>query len=211
MSPALEGEELLVAAARKGDAAAFEALVKPHLGLFLRVIERILGNEAESQDALQDALLSMYRELASFSGASAFSTWGYRVCANQALMHRRKRVRRREDAIEDLMPRFQDDGHPMPGENLLELSEAAEALVNVERNELRERIQAGLDSLSDDQRAVFVLRDLEGWDTEDIAKRLGISRELVRQRLHRARLALRVLLADFVQGAAAPASTQGGH
>ncbi|HJW08252.1 MAG TPA: sigma factor, partial [Holophagaceae bacterium] len=141
--PAIEGEDALLAAARAGDAGAFEALVRPHLGLFLRVIVRILGNEAEGQDALQDALLAMYRELAGFSGASAFSTWGYRVCANQALMHRRKRVRRREDAIEDLMPRFHDDGHPMAGENLLELSEDAEALVHVERKELRERIQAG--------------------------------------------------------------------
>ena len=194
----------LLKAATSGDASAFDALVRPHLGLFLRVIERILGNEAESQDALQDALLAMYRELASFSGASAFSTWGYRVCANQALMYRRKRVRRREDGLEDLMPRFMDDGHPIPGENLVELSEAAEALVMVERKELRERIQSGLESLSDDQRAVFVLRDLEGWDTDDIARRLGISRELVRQRLHRARLALRVLLADFVQKATTP-------
>ncbi len=209
--PAIEGEDALVASARAGDASAFDALVRPHLGLFLRVIERILGNEAEAQDALQDALLAMYRELASFSGASAFSTWGYRVCANQALMHRRKRIRRREDAIEDLMPRFQDDGHPIPGENLLELSEASEALVSVERKELRERIQSGLESLSDDQRAVFVLRDLEGWDTDDIARRLGISRELVRQRLHRARLALRALLADFVQGAPAPGTHMGGR
>ena len=188
--------------AQAGDAGAFEALVKPHLGLFMAVIQRILGNESESQDALQDALLSMYRELSSFSGASAFSTWAYRVCVNQALMHRRKRVRRREDALEDLMPRFQDDGHPIPGENLLELSEESEALVNVERSELRARIQAGLGRLSDDQRAVFVLRDLEGWDTEEIAERLGITRELVRQRLHRARLALRALLADFMEDAA---------
>ncbi|HJU84070.1 MAG TPA: sigma-70 family RNA polymerase sigma factor [Holophagaceae bacterium] len=202
--PALEGEPELLKQAQAGDAGAFETLVRPHLGLFQAVIQRILGNESETQDALQDALLSMYRELASFAGASAFSTWAYRVCVNQALMHRRKRVRRREDALEDLMPRFQDDGHPIPGENLLELSEEAEALVKVERSELRERIQAGLGRLSDDQRAVFVLRDLEGWDTDDIALRLGISRELVRQRLHRARLALRSLLADFMEGASAP-------
>ncbi len=205
--PALEGEPQLLKQAQAGDAGAFEALVKPHLGLFMAVIQRILGNESESQDALQDALLSMYRELSSFSGASAFSTWAYRVCVNQALMHRRKRVRRREDALEDLMPRFQDDGHPIPGENLLELSEESEALVNVERSELRARIQAGLGRLSDDQRAVFVLRDLEGWDTDEIAQRLGITRELVRQRLHRARLALRTLLADYMGDAA----SQGGR
>ena len=194
-----EAEAQILRAAQDGDAAAFDALVRPHLGLFFRVILRILGNEAEAQDALQDALLAMYRELGRFSGASKFSTWGYRVCANQALMHRRKRVRRREDAIEDLMPRFADDGHHME-DGSLEWSQEADALDNAARNELKTRIQSGLERLSDDQRAVFVLRDLEGWDTDEIAARLGITRDLVRQRLHRARLALRALLADFMGG-----------
>lgn len=194
-----ELEAGLLKAATAGDTAAFDALVRPHLGLFLRVIVRILGNEAEAQDALQDALLAMYRELASFAGGSRFSTWGYRVCANQALMHRRKRVRRREDAIEDLMPRYADDGHHME-DGSLEWSQEAEALDNAARSELKARIQSGLERLSDEQRSVFVLRDLEGWDTDEIAERLGISRDLVRQRLHRARLALRALLADFAGG-----------
>jgi len=192
-------EQPLIRAAQSGDAGAFDTLVRPHLGLFFRVIVRILGNEAEAQDALQDALLAMYRELGGFAGGSRFSTWGYRVCANQALMHRRKRVRRREDAIEDLMPRYADDGHHME-DGSLEWSQEADALDTAARHELKARILGGLERLSDEQRAVFVLRDLEGWDTDDIAERLGISRDLVRQRLHRARLGLRALLADFTGG-----------
>ncbi|WLT30705.1 RNA polymerase sigma factor [Geothrix sp. PMB-07] len=187
----------LVQAAAQGDAEAFEALVRPHLGMLFRVIERILGNEAESQDALQDALLTLHRELPGFQGASKFSTWAYRICVNQALMARRKRVRRREDAIEDLMPRFGDEGHHMDVDTLVDWSEDAEALMRVEQAELKARVQAGLDRLSDDQRAVFVLRDLEGWNTEEIARHLGITRELVRQRVHRARLALRAMLPEF--------------
>lgn len=195
MNPA--SEPTLVQAAAQGDPEAFEALVRPHLGMLFRVIDRILGNEAESQDALQDALLTLHRELPGFQGASKFSTWAYRICVNQALMARRKRVRRREDAIEDLMPRFGDDGHHMNVDALLEWSEDAEALMKVEQEELKARVRQGLDRLSDDQRAVFVLRDLEGWDTEEIASHLGITRELARQRLHRARLAMRALLPDF--------------
>ncbi|MBI1753862.1 MAG: sigma-70 family RNA polymerase sigma factor [Acidobacteria bacterium] len=187
----------LVQAAAQGDATAFEALVRPHLGMLFRVIERILGNEAESQDALQDALLTLHRELPGFQGASKFSTWAYRICVNQALMARRKRVRRREDAIEDLMPRFGDEGHHKDVDTLLDWSEDAEALMKVEQAELKARVQTGLDRLSDDQRAVFVLRDLEGWNTEEIARHLGITRELVRQRVHRARLALRAMLPEF--------------
>lgn len=199
MSPAPAGppEAALVQAAAAGDPEAFETLVRPHLGMLFRVIDRILGNEAESQDALQDALLTILRELPGFQGASKFSTWAYRICVNQALMARRKRVRRREDAIEDLMPRFGDDGHHKEVDLLLEWSEDAEALMKVEQEELKARVRLGLDRLSDDQRAVFVLRDLEGWDTDEISRHLGITRELVRQRVHRARLALRALLPEF--------------
>lgn len=199
-SPSQASEAALVRQASLGDAEAFEALLRPHLGLFYRVIERILGNEAESQDALQEALLNLHRELPRFQGASRFSTWAYRICVNQALMARRKRIRRREDAVEDLMPRFQDDGHHMDMDSVLVWRVEAEALVGAERAELATKVREGLDRLSDDQRAVFVLRDLEGWDTDEIGQRLGISRELVRQRLHRARLAMRALLADFAPG-----------
>ena len=204
MSPA-PGERpdtALVQAAAAGDPEAFEALVRPHLGMLFRVIDRILGNEAESQDAMQDALLTLHRELPGFQGASKFSTWAYRICVNQALMARRKRVRRREDAIEDLMPRFGDDGHHMNVDTILDWSEEAEALMMVEHDELKAKVRAGLDRLSDDQRAVFVLRDLEGWNTDEIATHLGLTRELVRQRVHRARLALRALLPEFAPPAA---------
>lgn len=190
-------EAALVQSAAQGDPLAFEALVRPHLGMLFRVIDRILGNEAESQDALQDALLTLHRELPGFHGASKFSTWAYRICVNQALMARRKRVRRREDAIEDLMPRFGDEGHHMNVDTILDWSEDAEALMKVEQDELKVKVRAGLERLSDDQRAVFVLRDLEGWNTDEIARHLGITRELVRQRVHRARLALRAMLPEF--------------
>ena len=201
LPPGERPDAVLVRRACQGEAGAFESLVQPHLGMFFRVIDRILGNEAESQDALQDALLTLHRELPGFQGASRFSTWAYRICVNQALMARRKRVRRREDAIEDLMPRFQDDGHHMDMDAVLGWREEAEALVRAEQAELKAKVRAGLDRLSDDQRAVFVLRDLECWDTDEISRRLGISRELVRQRLHRARLALRALLAEFAPAA----------
>jgi RNA polymerase sigma-70 factor (ECF subfamily) len=195
--PESRPESELVQAAMAGDSLAFEALVRPHLAMFFRVIDRILGNEAESQDALQDALLTLHRELPGFQGSSRFSTWAYRICVNQALMTRRKRVRRREDAIEDLMPQFRDDGHHMNTDTLTKWSEEAEAHMKVELEELRSRVRAGLDRLSDDQRTVFVLRDLEGWDTDEVSRHLGISREMVRQRVHRARLALRALLPEF--------------
>ncbi len=193
-------EAELITRSIAGDGEAFGALVEPYLGLFSAGIQRILQDPLDTQDALQEALLSIFTELHRFQGKSKFSTWGYRVCLNEALMLRRSRIRRREDTIEDFLPHFTPDGHHMGKEGLKDLSQEATALERVEEEQVRERVQEGLNRLSDEQRAVFVLRDLEGMDTEEVATMLGISRGLVRQRLHRARLGLRGILAPFLEG-----------
>lgn len=192
-----ESEQRLLTQALAGDGEAFGQLVEPYLGMFHSAVLRILGDEADAQDALQEALIAVHTQLNRFEGKSKFSTWAYRVCINEALMLRRSRKRRREDSVEDFMPRFEDDGHHRNMESVLGFKEEAEALAMAEGRQLRERVQEGLDRLSSDQRAVFILKDLEGWDTEDIARHLGISRDLVRQRLHRARLGLRGCLASY--------------
>ncbi len=165
--------------------------------MLFSVIQRILGDPTDAQDALQEALLSIHLELGRFEGKSKFSTWAYRICVNEALMLRRSRMRRREDSVENFQPRFSDDGHLKDTDSVLAWRQDAEALEMAERLQLRAKVVEGLDRLSDDQRAVFVLKDLEGWDTEDIAMHLGISRDLVRQRLHRAHLGMRGHLVAF--------------
>lgn len=196
-----DSDRALLRRAIDGDGEAFGALVEPSLGMFYGGILRILGDPSDAQDTLQEALLAIHTQLHRFEGKSKFSTWAYKVCVNEALMFRRSKVRRREDGLEDFLPRFQDDGHHMDMDSLVAWSQEAEALDMAQLSELRAKIQEGLALLSDDQRAVFVLRDLEGWDTEAIAARLGITRDLVRQRLHRARLGLR----GFLQAFASPA------
>jgi RNA polymerase sigma-70 factor (ECF subfamily) len=193
-------EAELITRSIAGDGEAFGALVEPYLGLFSAGIQRILQDTLDTQDALQEALLSIFTELHRFQGKSKFSTWGYRVCLNEALMLRRSRIRRREDTIEDFLPHFTPEGHHMGKEGLKDLSQEATALERVEEEQVREKVREGLNRLSDEQRAVFVLRDLEGMDTEEVATMLGISRGLVRQRLHRARLGLRGVLSPFLDG-----------
>ena len=193
-------EAELIARSISGDGEAFGALVQPYLGLFSAGIQRILQDQLDTQDALQEALLSIFTELHRFQGKSKFSTWGYRVCLNEALMLRRSRIRRREDTIEDFLPHFTPEGHHMGKEGLKDLSQEATALEQVEEAQVRQKVQEGLSRLSDEQRAVFVLRDLEGMDTEEVASMLGITRGLVRQRLHRARLGLRGVLSPFLVG-----------
>ena len=88
----------------------------------------------------------------------------------------------------------------MSKEGLRDWVQEATALEQVEQDQIREKVQEGLNRLSDEQRAVFIMRDLEGMDTDEVASKLGISRGLVRQRLHRARMGLRGFLASFTPG-----------
>ena len=192
-------EEELVQRAAQGDSDAFGALVTPHLALFHNGIQRILGNAADSQDALQDALVGMFRDLPRFEGRSRFSSWAYKICINCALMQRRSRPRTVE--LPDLpgLGPFDADGHHLetPGP---EWHVAAEAHGLAERHEMRACLMTALDELPEGHRAVFVLKDLEDWDTGDIARHLQLAPAAVRQRLHRARVLLQARLRDLVLG-----------
>jgi RNA polymerase sigma-70 factor (ECF subfamily) len=192
----------LVQRAAQGDSDAFGALVQPHLGLFHNGIHRILGNTADTQDALQDALMSIHRDLPRFEGRSRFSSWGYKICLNAALMARRSRVR-----VQDMerpsplaLGPFDERGHHQEPDHQLEWQVEAEAHALVEREEMRDCLTRALDELPDSHRIVFVLKDLEDWETEDIARHLQLSPATVRQRLHRARVLLQARLRTFVLG-----------
>jgi RNA polymerase sigma-70 factor (ECF subfamily) len=193
-------EPELIQRAQAGEAEAFGALVKPHLSLFYNSILRILGSKQDAEDALQEALILMHRDLPRFEGRSKFTSWAYSICVNAALTLRRTRVSRREEAMEDLVPRDGGDGHSMDAEAALDWSVEAEALAIAERSEMRELVLKALDQLSDPLRVAFVLKDLEGWSTEAIAEHQGVSAVLLRQRLHRARLFLAERLRSHVLG-----------
>ena len=195
-------EEELIARAARGDSDAFGALVSPHLGLFFNGILRILGNRADAQDALQDALLAIFKDLPGFQARSRFSSWAYKVCINAALMFRRGNARIREDSMDAMtgLGAFDEAGHHLDTRAELQWSVAAEARDAAERRQLRERMLQALDELPDALRLVFVLKDLEDWSTEAIAARLGQAAATVRQRLHRARVQVQARLRAHVQG-----------
>jgi RNA polymerase sigma-70 factor (ECF subfamily) len=183
-------ESQMIAALRAGEPAAFETLVREHGGRLLGVARRLLRNEEDARDAVQDAFLSAFRSLESFEAGSRLSTWLHRIVVNAALMKLRTRRRKPEDAIEDLLPTFLDDGHRRdPGPPWKEaIDEAAE------RHEVRALVRSYIDRLPDSYRNVLILRDIEELDTEETASVLGTSANAVKTRLHRARQALRTLL-----------------
>ncbi len=185
-------EEALVAGLKRRDPSACEAIVRTHGPGLLAVTRRILRHEEDARDAVQDALLSAFRSADRFAGAARLSTWLHRIAVNAALMKMRARRRRPEESIEDLLPGFLEDGHHVRGPD--EWSAPPDALLQTREN--RDFIRGCIDRLPEDYRTVLVLRDIEELDTEEAARALDLTVAAVKTRLHRARQALRGLLAD---------------
>jgi RNA polymerase sigma-70 factor (ECF subfamily) len=175
---------------RAGDEAAFADLVRTHGGRMLAVARRFLHEEEDARDAVQDAFLSAFRSLDGFEGQAKLSTWLHRIVVNAALMKLRSRRRRPEESIEDLLPRFLEDGRM--AEPSAPWRESGEG--ELDRKRTRELVRASIDELPDGYREVLLLRDVEGLGTRQAAEALGISEANVKVRLHRARQALRGIL-----------------
>jgi len=196
---AREDEHLLVAAAKKGDLAAFEELVGRYERKIFRLTMNITGNREDAEDAMQDAFLKSYSHLKDFQGDSRFYTWLVRIAANEALMRLRKRrpnqfsLDEPVETDEDLMPRELQDWGPGPEQRFAQ-------------TEMRDILSRVIEELDPDYRIVFVLRDIEELSTEETAAAVGISVPAVKSRLLRARLKLREKLARYFQ----PGVAKGG-
>ena len=199
MAEATSDEGTLVARLRAGEETAFEELVRTHGGRMLSVARRLLRDPDEAQDAVQDAFLSAFRSLEKFEGGARLSTWLHRIVVNAALMKLRTRRRKPETSIEELLPRFLEDGHQAQPAVAWKLP-ADQAL---ERAQLGELVRRRIDELPETYRTVLLLRDVEDLDTAETAEFLGIAPNAVKTRLHRARQALRTLLDAELRGAEA--------
>jgi RNA polymerase sigma-70 factor, ECF subfamily len=175
----------LVHASKNGDVAAFEQLVKRYDRKLLRIAQSVTRNREDSQDAVQEAFLKAYQNLAEFREHSQFSTWLIRITVNQSLMKLRKQRTVREVSLDE---DFQGDGNMLP----IEVTDWAP---NPEQfywaSELRHILTQTLEAVRPALRAVFVLRDIEGLSIEQTAVVLGLSQAAVKARLWRARLLLR--------------------
>jgi RNA polymerase sigma-70 factor (ECF subfamily) len=183
-------ETALIARLHAGDGAAFEQVVRSHTGQFLGVCRRMLGNEDDAREAVQDAFLSAFRSLQSYHGEARLSTWLYRIVVNSALMKLRSRRCRRETPIDDLLPGFDDTGHHV--DPPAQWSEPVDGAML--RQETKDLIRRMIDRLPETYRTVLMLRDIEELDTAATAAVLGVTENAVKIRLHRARQALRTLL-----------------
>jgi RNA polymerase sigma-70 factor (ECF subfamily) len=171
----------LVERARDGDKAAFEELVRITSPACYALALRLVGNEHDARDVVQDAYLRAFRGLRCFRGEAGFSTWLHRITVNCAA----SLVERRRKASCDQLDDFGDNAW------LIELRSERDPECAASTADDRERLVEALAELPDELRLVVVLRDVYDLSHRDIAKELGISQAAAKVRLHRARRRLR--------------------
>src|SRR5262249_39343434 len=158
-----------------------------YAGRLLAVAKRLLGNDDDAADALQDGFLSAFKAIQTFSGQSRISTWLHRIVVNAALMKLRSRKSRPGVSIESLVPAFLDEGHAAAPA----VEWRPSAVEELQARETRDMVQNSIQQLPESHRLVLQLRDIEGLSTEETAAILGIDPNAAKTRLHRARQALR--------------------
>lgn len=177
-------EEKLIASAQKGDKKAISQLVNKYSPRIYAIAFRLMQNEEDAEDVLQETFIIMIKKLNTFQGKSTLYTWLYRVATNVALGKLRKKKN-----IDDTV-----SFDKLEFDNIKPIDEAIwpddiEEEFNTE--EFRKCLDRAMNELPDHYRTVFILRDLEGHSTRDTAKILEISEANVKVRLMRARLFLR--------------------
>lgn len=166
-------DEALLRAHAAGDPAAFDALVRRHADRLWAVALRTLGDREDAADALQDALLSAYRNASRFRGDAAVTTWLHRIVVNACL----DRIRRKQ-----VRPTV-----PLPEAG------AVPAAPAVDRDLVLD-VRAALTRLPAEQRAALVLVDIQGYAVAEAAEILGVAEGTVKSRCARGRARLAVLL-----------------
>jgi len=184
-------DDNLVARLKAGDQAAYAQLVEENASKIYQLALRMMGNEADAEDVLQETFLSAFKSIDKFEERSSLSTWLYRIASNAALM----RLRRKEpDQISVDEPLERDDGELIPRQFFDFCCLPEEDLL---RDEARAEMKRAVEELPPTLRSVFVLRDIEGLSTEETANALDLSISAVKSRLMRARLKLRERLSQY--------------
>jgi RNA polymerase sigma-70 factor, ECF subfamily len=183
-APAIDGSALLsdeqvVTRVLAGDTALFEVLMRRYNQRLYRAARAILRDESEAEDVMQQAYVNAYTYLRQFDGRSTFSTWLTRIAVHEALARARRRGRYMTmDAENPSSSAFPPLDAPDPERLAI-------------ARELGTLLESAIDRLPDGMREVFVLRQLEGMRTDEVAETLSVSEAVVKTRLSRARGALR--------------------
>ena len=186
LAPASTADEVLVERAQAGNRDAFEDLVRRHADRLYAVVLRFTADPAEAEEVTQEAFLRAWRSIGRFEGRSQFFTWLYRIGINEA----KRRAERRPAAGKVVSL---EEGQV---EEAADLNESPQA--RSEHRELRDRLEQAIRSLPLDYRAPLVLRDVEGLSTAEAAAIMELGEAAFKSRLHRARLAVRESIDQYL-------------
>jgi RNA polymerase sigma-70 factor (ECF subfamily) len=185
-SPSRAPEEALIDGARHGDRAAFEELVHRYADRLYAVLLRFTGSDEAAQEATQEAFLRAWRSIARFEGRSQFFTWLYRIGINEA----KRRAEREPERVRHV-PLGEPDAPEPP-------DRSATPARRAEQSDLAAALERAIMALPPDYRAPLVLRDIEGLSTQDAAEVMELGEAAFKSRLHRARLAVRKAVKDYL-------------
>jgi RNA polymerase sigma-70 factor (ECF subfamily) len=175
------------------DESCFEELVERYGSKVLNLALRITRNQEDSEEILQDVFITVFSKVGSFEHKSQFSSWLYRVTMNASFMKIRARNRRRSVSLEDIEPSTLNNW-------VGNRTEMFDVDFMSSKHEIRDAIEAAVDKLPEDYRAIFILRDIDGLSNESVSKILQLSVPAVKSRLHRSRLIMRQQLKKYYEG-----------
>lgn len=181
----------LVDCMRAGENRCYDLFVRRFGSKVLAIAKRYLRSEADAADCFQDTFVAAFDNIDRFEERSSLGTWLRGITVNQCLMRIRKTSRRREESIDHLLPDFDAQGRRVTTFEPAQSSGVAEL---IDQSQAKTVVRSKIDELPDTYRVTLLLRDIDGYSTQETANILGIQVNTVKTRLHRARSALRILL-----------------
>ncbi|MBD3288434.1 sigma-70 family RNA polymerase sigma factor [candidate division KSB1 bacterium] len=184
-------EELLIKRAQRGNIEAFEELIQQYDARIMKVTYDMLNNVEDARDVYQDIFIKVYRAISKFRFQSEFYTWLFRIAINTCINYRKKRTKNRGVSLDELQEKQREHweltGNP----------EEIDPEKHVLNEELNETINQGIRKLSNQQRAVFVLRHYHGYKLRQIAEILECSEGTVKNYLFRATKKMQEMLSSY--------------
>jgi RNA polymerase sigma-70 factor (ECF subfamily) len=173
-------EAQLIARCKAGESAAFREVYQLHRSAVFGIVARMISNEADREEVVQDVFLQVFKSLDNFRGTAKLSTWVHRVAVNVTLQHIRRKGRRVKLHLREVVPERAEAG---AGTTIDQNSPEGEAI----RRERQRAVRRALDALAPKKRIALVLADFEGKSSKEIAAVVGAPALTVRTRLFYAR------------------------
>ena len=191
---AQRNEAELIARVLAGEKELFHELIRPYERMVFMTVFSIVKNETDAEDGAQDAMVNAYRHLSKFRGDAKFSTWLTTIAVNEGRQKLRRAKRAKEDSLDEPIEGEDQEITPAPLTDWREIP-----LESLERKELRAELRSAVAGLPDKYREIFTLRDIEELNVAETAAALGINENMVKVRLHRARMMLQKRLAPILK------------